>query len=90
MIEQPLAFRPKYLRCAPQCIVVLFEEGCESGIGQEFLSLLFPSGRHIDDERRWNIELHLRHIEKTLGLEALSCKTPAMCEKELSTCSPTI
>ena len=34
-------------------------------------------------ERRWNIELDLRNIKTTLGLEALSCKTPAMCEKEL-------
>lgn len=34
-------------------------------------------------ERRWNIELDLRNIKSTLGLEMLSCKTPAMCEKEL-------
>ena len=34
-------------------------------------------------ERRWNIEFDLRNIKNTLGLEALSCKTPAMCEKEL-------
>jgi hypothetical protein len=34
-------------------------------------------------ERRWNIELDLRNIKTTLGLEALSCKTPAVCEKEL-------
>jgi hypothetical protein len=34
-------------------------------------------------ERRWNIELDLRNIKTTLGLEALSCKTPSMCEKEL-------
>ncbi len=33
--------------------------------------------------RRWNIELDLRNIKNTLGLEMLSCKTPAMCEKEL-------
>jgi hypothetical protein len=33
--------------------------------------------------RRWNMELDLRNIKHTLGLEALSCKTPEMCEKEL-------
>ncbi|MGH7118709.1 MAG: IS4 family transposase [Acetobacteraceae bacterium] len=33
--------------------------------------------------QRWNIELDLRHIKTTLGLEILSCKSPAMCEKEL-------
>lgn len=34
-------------------------------------------------ERRRGIELDLRNIKSTLGLEALSCKTPAMWEKEL-------
>ncbi len=33
--------------------------------------------------RRWNIELDLRNIKATLGMEVLSCKTPEMCEKEL-------
>ncbi|MBV8804544.1 MAG: transposase, partial [Sinobacteraceae bacterium] len=34
-------------------------------------------------ERRWNIELDLRNIKTTLGLEVLTCKTPQMSEKEL-------
>ena len=33
--------------------------------------------------QRWNVELDLRNIKTTLGMEALSCKTPQMCEKEL-------
>jgi len=32
--------------------------------------------------RRWNVELDLRNIKTTLGMELLSCKTPQMCEKE--------
>jgi hypothetical protein len=32
--------------------------------------------------QRWNVELDLRNIKTTLGMEALSCKTPQMCEKE--------
>jgi hypothetical protein len=32
---------------------------------------------------RWHVELDLRHIKTTLGMEMLSCKTPAMAEKEL-------
>ena len=32
---------------------------------------------------RWHIELDLRNIKTTLGLEVLSCKTPAMAEKEI-------
>ncbi|MGB6450473.1 MAG: IS4 family transposase [Steroidobacteraceae bacterium] len=32
---------------------------------------------------RWNVELDLRNIKTTLGMEKLSCKSPQMCEKEL-------
>ncbi len=32
---------------------------------------------------RWHIELDLRNIKTTLGMEMLSCKTPAMAEKEI-------
>jgi IS4 transposase len=31
--------------------------------------------------QRWNVELDLRHIKRTLGLERTTCKTPAMKEK---------
>ena len=33
--------------------------------------------------RRWNIELDLRNIKTTLGMEKLRCKTPEMAIKEL-------
>lgn len=33
--------------------------------------------------QRWHVELDLRHIKTTLGLERLSCKTPAMAVKEV-------
>lgn len=33
--------------------------------------------------RRWNVELDLRHIKTTLGVEVLRCLTPRMVEKEL-------
>jgi DDE family transposase len=32
---------------------------------------------------RWHIELDLRNIKTTLGMEILSCKTPQMIEKEI-------
>jgi len=32
---------------------------------------------------RWHVELDLRNIKTTLGMETLSCRTPAMAEKEL-------
>ena len=33
--------------------------------------------------QRWHVELDLRSIKSTLGMDALSCKTAAMCEKEM-------
>jgi len=32
--------------------------------------------------QRWNVELDLRNIKTTLGMNTLRCKTPQMCEKE--------
>jgi hypothetical protein len=36
--------------------------------------------------RRWHIELDIRNIKTTLGIEVLRCMTPAMVEKELWVC----
>jgi hypothetical protein len=33
--------------------------------------------------RRWNVELDLRAIKTTLGMHALSCRTPAMNQKQM-------
>jgi hypothetical protein len=33
--------------------------------------------------QRWNVELDLRNIKSTLGMERFSCKTPSMVQKEL-------
>jgi len=33
--------------------------------------------------RRWNVELDLRNIKKTLGMDVLSCLTPHMNEKQM-------
>lgn len=34
-------------------------------------------------KRRWQVELDIRNIKTTLGMETLSCKTPQMGEKEM-------
>lgn len=34
-------------------------------------------------QQRWNVELDLRNIKITLGMDILSCKTPDMVEKEI-------
>ena len=33
--------------------------------------------------RRWNLELALRHLKTTMGMELLRCQTPDMAQKEL-------
>ena len=33
--------------------------------------------------RRWDVELDLRNIKTTLGVEVLRCQTPSMIAKEL-------
>ena len=39
--------------------------------------------------QRWNIELDLRNIKSTLGMDQLRCKTPDMANKEIGRiCSP--
>jgi hypothetical protein len=45
-------------------------EVCKRDLGELFI-------------KRWNVELDLRNIKTTLGMERLSCKTPEMCRKEL-------
>lgn len=48
---------------------------CASQVPKKALGELYVS--------RWNVELDLRNIKTTLGMERLHCKTPAMNEKEL-------
>ena len=48
---------------------------CAKNAPKAALKLLYRS--------RWHVELDLRNIKATLGLGVLSCKTPAMAEKEI-------
>lgn len=62
----------------------------ETKVGKKVLvtSLLKPRevSKHDLSElfmERWHVEVDLRNIKTTLGMEKLECKTPAMCEKEM-------
>jgi|TARA_B100000315_G_scaffold145453_1_gene134378 hypothetical protein len=62
----------------------------EVKVGKKVLVTTFLSpkktSKHMLDQlfqQRWQVELDLRNIKTTLGMEALSCKTPEMCEKEM-------
>ena len=70
---------------APDTLIVR-----EVKVGGKILvtTLLSPSDaskRALKDlyKSRWNVELDLRNIKTTLGMETLSCKTPEMIEKEM-------
>jgi len=61
----------------------------EVKVGKKVLVSTFLSPRKMPKAeleklywQRWNVELDLRNIKTTLGMETLSCKTPQMCEKE--------
>ncbi len=45
------------------------------GFSKQALSTLY--------KKRWHVEVDLRNIKTTLGMETLSCKTPEMIEKEM-------
>ena len=34
-------------------------------------------------DKRWDVELDLRHLKTTLGMDVLRCKTPSMVRKEI-------
>lgn len=62
----------------------------EVKVGKKILVTTFLSSRKFTKAaledlfcQRWQVELTLRYIKTTLGMEMLSCKTPAMCEKEM-------
>ena len=48
---------------------------CANEVDKAALKALYKS--------RWHVELDLRNIKTTLGMEHLSCQTPAMVEKEI-------
>jgi Transposase DDE domain len=46
--------------------------------------LKYPAGELIAlYARRWNLELALRHLKTTMGMEQLRCQSPEMAQKEL-------
>ena len=61
----------------------------ETHVGSKVLvsTLLLPAQASAQDlktlyAQRWNVELDLRNIKTTLGLDRLVCKTPSMNEKQ--------
>jgi hypothetical protein len=62
----------------------------EARVGKKVLVTTFLAPRQTSKnalgklfQQRWQVELDLRNIKTTLGMEVLRCQTPAMCEKEM-------
>lgn len=69
----PQELRLREVKAREKILVTSFldqRQVCKREIGYLFLN-------------RWHVELDLRNIKATLGMDALRCKSPAMAEKEL-------
>jgi IS4 transposase len=83
-------FRPRWMTpeqylAAPDEVVVR-----ELEVGGRVLICTLLDARKVPKKalgdlyaRRWQVELDLRNIKTTLGMDVLRCRTPAMIEKEL-------
>ena len=68
----PETMRLREVRVGPKVLVSTLLSPAEAGV-QDLKSLY---------AQRWNVELDLRNIKTTLGLDRLVCKTPSMNEKQ--------
>jgi hypothetical protein len=70
---------------APECITVRELETKSKVLVTTLLSPKTYQKHKIKAlyKKRWHVEVDLRHIKTTLGMETLSCKTPQMVEKEM-------
>ncbi|PPD23063.1 MAG: IS4 family transposase, partial [Methylobacter sp.] len=71
--------------CAPETLVIR-----ELEVGGKLLITTLTGAESFPKEAlksvyksRWQVELDIRNIKTTLGMETLSCKTPQMSEKEM-------
>jgi hypothetical protein len=71
--QAPATLKVRELQAGGKIMVTTFL--CAKKAPKKALKVLYRS--------RWNVELDLRNIKTTLGMEQLRCKTPEMATKEL-------
>lgn len=71
--QVPTTLKVRELKAGGKILVTTFLDPKETS-KREVAALL---------RRRWNVELDIRNIKTTLGMEHLRCKTPEMARKEL-------
>jgi len=85
--KKPEWMTEEYYLSAPETLTIR-----ELSVGRKVLvtTILSPADASSNSlkslyKSRWHVELDLRNIKTTLGMETLSCKTPEMAEKEMWT-----
>jgi hypothetical protein len=78
MTEEEYESSPKMLtirevKIGKKCLITTF--CCPKEVSKKDLKYLYKD--------RWHVELDLRNIKTTMGMDVLSCKTPIMIEKEI-------
>ncbi len=71
--QAPLTLKVRELYVGGKILVTTFV--CPKAVPKAVVKALYRS--------RWNVELDLRNIKTTLGMDILRCKTPEMAVKEL-------
>jgi len=83
--SRPTWMSPEHYAAAPEQITLR-----EAQVGGRILVTTLRDARRVPRaeldvlyRRRWNVELDLACIKTTLGMDVLSCRTPAMIKKDL-------
>jgi hypothetical protein len=82
---RPEWMTPEQYESAPESLVIReLEVGCKTLVTTMTCPNTTPKSALKDlYKHRWQVELDIRNIKTTLGMETLSCKTPEMGEKEM-------
>lgn len=83
--KRPDWMTPEHYESMPESIRI---RECQTGGKTLITTLTCPKSATKNDlkklyQSRWHVELDIRHIKTTMGMETLSCKTPDMIKKEL-------
>ena len=84
-IIRPQWMTPEQYESMPESLCI---RECHTGGKLLVTTLLCPKTVSKMDlktlyQSRWHVELDIRHIKTTMGMETLSCKTPDMVQKEI-------
>lgn len=90
LVRWPKPARPAWMTCEQYAQFPEELELRETKVRHRVLVTTLVEHRRVDKQslsdlyaRRWNVELDLRSLKTTMGMQTLHCQTPEMNEKEL-------